>query len=110
MIRIMICDDDPCFATALSEKLTALASKYDDELDFKIGPIFTNGELVLSFMDTMSFDIIFIDIDMPKMSGFELAQEITKRNPTAAQEGTFMTALSTTVTHSLQGKKHWGEF
>ena len=36
--------------------------------------------------------------------------EITKRNPTPAQEGTFTTALSTTVTHSLQGKKHWGEF
>jgi DNA-binding LytR/AlgR family response regulator len=83
MIRIMICDDDPGLAAALSEKLTALASQYDDELDFKIGPIFTDGNLVLSFMDTMSFDIIFLDIDMPKMSGFELAQEITKRNPKA---------------------------
>lgn len=81
MIRIMICDDDPCFATALSEKLTALASKYEDDLDFKIGPTFTDGRLVLSFMDTMTFDIIFLDIDMPYISGFDLALEITKRNP-----------------------------
>lgn len=83
MIRIMICDDDPCFAAVLTDKLTALSSKYDEELDFKIGPVCTDGRLVLSYMDQMTFDIIFLDIDMPVISGFELATEITKRNPKA---------------------------
>ena len=81
MIRIVICDDDPSFAAAMTEKLTAEASKYDPELDFKIGPTFTAGELVLSYMEKSSFDIIFLDIDMPNISGFELAQEITRKNP-----------------------------
>ncbi len=81
MIRIVICDDDPCFATALTEELTALAAKYEGDLDLKIGPTFTSSELVLSFMDQMNFDIIFLDIDMPKITGFDLASKISEKNP-----------------------------
>ena len=81
MIRFLICDDDPSFAAALTEQLTNLASKYSEELDMRIGPTFTDGKLVLSSMDRIPFDVIFLDIDMPNISGFDLALEITKRNP-----------------------------
>ncbi len=81
MIRIVICDDDPCFATALTDELTALAAKYEGDFDLKIGPTFTSSDLVLSFMDQMNFDIIFLDIDMPKISGFELASKISEKDP-----------------------------
>ena len=81
MIRFLICDDDPSFAAALTEQLTNLASKYSEELDIRIGPTFTDGSLVLSSMDRIPFDVIFLDIDMPNISGFDLALEITKRNP-----------------------------
>lgn len=83
MIRIVVCDDDPSFAAAISEKLTAEASKYDPDLDFKVGPTFTSGKAVISFMDSTGFDIIFLDIDMPNISGFDLAVEISRRNPKA---------------------------
>lgn len=81
MIRIVICDDDPCFAATLTDGLTALAAKYEGDLDLKIGPTFTSPELVLSFMEQMDFDIIFLDIDMPKITGFELASRISEKNP-----------------------------
>ena len=81
MIRIVICDDDPCFAATLTDGLTALAAKYEGDLDLKIGPTFTSPELVLSFMEQMDFDIIFLDIDMPKITGFDLASRISEKNP-----------------------------
>ena len=81
MIRIVICDDDPCFAATLTDGLTALAARYEDGMDLKIGPTFTSPELVLSFMEKMEFDIIFLDIDMPRITGFELAAKISDKNP-----------------------------
>lgn len=81
MIRIVICDDDPCFAATLTDELTALAARYEDGMDLKIGPTFTSPELVLSFMEKMEFDIIFLDIDMPRITGFELAAKISDKNP-----------------------------
>ena len=36
MIRIVICDDDPCFATTLTEELTALAAKYEGRIYSRI--------------------------------------------------------------------------
>lgn len=83
MIRIVICDDDPCFAATLTEELTALAAKYEGDLDLKIGPTFTSPELVLTFMEQMDFDIIFLDIDMPKITGFDLAAKISEKDPKA---------------------------
>ena len=83
MIRIVICDDDPCFAATLTDGLTALAAKYEGDLDLKIGPTFTSPELVLSFMEQMDFDIIFLDIDMPKITGFDLAAKISEKDPKA---------------------------
>lgn len=83
MIRIVICDDDPCFAATLTDELTALAAKYEGDLDLKIGPTFTSPELVLSFMEQMDFDIIFLDIDMPKITGFDLAAKISEKDPKA---------------------------
>ena len=81
MIRIVICDDDPCFAATLTDELTALAARYEDGMDLKIGPTFTSPELVLSFMEKMEFDIIFLDIDMPRITGFDLAAKISDKNP-----------------------------
>ena len=83
MIRIVICDDDPCFAATLTDGLTALAAKYEGDLDLKIGPTFTSPELVISFMEQMDFDIIFLDIDMPKITGFDLAAKISEKDPKA---------------------------
>lgn len=83
MIRIVICDDDPCFAATLTDGLTALAAKYEGDLDLKIGPTFTSPELVLTFMEQMDFDIIFLDIDMPKITGFDLAARISEKDPKA---------------------------
>ena len=83
MIRIVICDDDPCFAATLTDELCALAAKYEENMDLKIGPTFTSPELVLSFIEHNTFDIIFLDIDMPKITGFELASKISERDPKA---------------------------
>ncbi len=82
MIRIAVCDDDPSFAATLSDNLTELCARYaDDDLDCRVGPIFTSAALVLSFLETNTIDMIFLDIDMPEMSGFELAGIIAEKYP-----------------------------
>ena len=78
MIRIVICDDDPCFAATLTDELTALAAKYEGDLDLKIGPTFTSPELVLSFMEQMDFDIIFLDPPYGSKLLGEALEQITK--------------------------------
>lgn len=82
MIRIAVCDDDPSFAATLSDNLSELCARYaDDDLDCRVGPIFTSAKLVLSFLETNTIDMLFLDIDMPEMSGFELAGIIAEKYP-----------------------------
>lgn len=82
MIRIVICDDNPVFASALSDNITSLCAKIvPDELDCRVGPVFSSAELVLAYLEVNKINIIFLDIDMPRISGFDLAETISVKYP-----------------------------
>ena len=82
MIRIVICDDNPIFASTLSDNITSLCAKtVPEELDCRVGPVFTSAESVLSYIEVNKINIIFLDIDMPKVSGFDLAETISQKYP-----------------------------
>ena len=72
MLRIAICDDDQAF---LSLTVSVIGQWKNNSLDL-ILETFDNGDaLVLSHNET-PFDIIFLDILMPQITGLETARKI----------------------------------
>lgn len=72
MIRIAICDDDEFIFDLLKKAVTSGFSQHTDDFNVKC---YTNGKLLLDDNARNSFDVLFLDIDMPKINGFELAQK-----------------------------------
>lgn len=71
MITVAICDDNIVFMNNLNSILTKCLTKYTN--DFTISSI-SNGNLLLAKHKEKEFDIIFLDIDMPNISGFDVAK------------------------------------
>lgn len=69
MIKILIAEDQ-------SMVLGALSALLDLEDDFTVVATAANGELALAQAKTHQVDIILTDIEMPTMTGIELAQAL----------------------------------
>ena len=67
--RIMVVDDEPDITLQLSVVL--------EENGFKVDP-FNDALLALENFKPDLYDLLILDIKMPKMNGFELYQEIKK--------------------------------
>lgn len=66
-IRILLCEDDPNLGSLLKEYLTAKG------FETSLG---TDGEEGLKLFRRETFDFLILDVMMPNMDGFTLAQEI----------------------------------
>lgn len=77
MIRISVCDDDSVFAGLLSEQLKTVFDGLSAETEIKA---FSSPKVFLHAVRTGAAepDVVFLDIDMPGVSGFEIAEEIKK--------------------------------
>lgn len=74
-IKIYICDDNIEFADSVEKEIKlCLADKQKYE-----AKIFDNGISLLNEFDIQVPDVVFLDIDMPEMDGFEVASQIQKR-------------------------------
>lgn len=73
MIKIAICDDEKIFVDVLYKALSKIFLKLC--ADVKIST-FSSGNRLLNTLNTEEFDIVFMDIDMPELSGFEAARKI----------------------------------
>lgn len=73
MIRIALCDDNTFF---LKKMLKLLQQEFEKHThDYEICD-YTSGNLLLIHHKEIPFDVIFLDIDMPQMTGFELAKQL----------------------------------
>lgn len=82
MLTIAICDDNPQFAKILAKKINFLcAHNLPERIDCHIAPIFGSAENVLQFLKIQAINILFLDIDMPKINGFKLAEYLCKHYP-----------------------------
>lgn len=85
MIRILFCDDDPAFVSsflpAVKRQAQSVLELKDDEL---CCTYFQKGRELLDHLEKNEADLLFLDIDMPEMSGFELARALKsgKKKPT----------------------------
>ncbi len=73
MIRVAICDDEPATLNYLCEQI----SKDFDEQGFEISlESFSNGTDLLKDLESNTYDIVFLDIKMPDIDGFEVAKRL----------------------------------
>ncbi len=72
-LKILIVDDNPHFVNALKYMLTDF---FSDRIE-KISEA-SNGNECLEILRNKIFDLVFMDISMPGMSGVEATREATK--------------------------------
>ena len=85
MIRIIICDDDVPFAEYLERQVKEIFTDLKNETDIRS---FTSPEECLKYVtrDGADTDVVFLDIDMPGTTGFDIAKEIKKERRVIHEE------------------------
>jgi DNA-binding LytR/AlgR family response regulator len=82
VLTIAICDDNLHFSTTLSKKLHDLCAKnLSERIDCQIAPTFSTAHAVINYLKKSSINILFLDIDMPDINGFKLAEYLCKNHP-----------------------------
>lgn len=82
MVTIAVCDDNPQFARLLTEKIKDVcAFKIPERYRCQVAVEMQSSEAVLEFIRENTINILFLDIDMPGMNGFELAEKINRLRP-----------------------------
>ena len=77
MVKFAVCDDERKMADFVAEKLREY---YPDECEIKC---YTDGKSLLADSARELFDAFFLDIGMPGLDGFSLAEKIRADNPFA---------------------------
>jgi two-component system chemotaxis response regulator CheB len=74
MIKVLVVDDSPTIREIMKDILTS-------DKDIEVIGAVSNGEEAIRFMGKNKPDIITMDIDMPKMNGFEATRRIMETTP-----------------------------
>ncbi len=81
MLQIAICDDEPVSLQNIEAETKQCLNKQNI---FPLISTFTNGEQLLYALDDGAFfDLLLLDIEMPEISGMELARQIHQKLPSA---------------------------
>jgi two-component system, NarL family, invasion response regulator UvrY len=75
MIKVLIADDHPLLREGLKLIL-------EETEDIRVAEEASDGEEVLDRLKNNSFDVMVLDINMPKKSGFEVLEELKARGNT----------------------------
>jgi DNA-binding NarL/FixJ family response regulator len=70
MINIVLIDDHPIIRSGMKLVLESLISEEIEIIDFE------NGKSFIAIFETLPIDIVFLDIHMPEMNGFEVCKQI----------------------------------
>lgn len=73
-MNILVVDDHPVFLSGMVTLLKRLKKGYNVEDA-------CNGQMAYDFMRTEKYDVVFMDLDMPVMNGFELLKKIKDTLP-----------------------------
>lgn len=73
MIRIAVVDDELIILNSIHKKIEKIL--YDINVEFEIQD-YTSGKIALKEITEKGVDIIFLDIDMPEVSGMDIAKKI----------------------------------
>jgi DNA-binding LytR/AlgR family response regulator len=76
MLNLALVEDDPNEISVLKENIERYAK--EKQVSFKI-TVFQKAEDFLA-LDSSSFDLLFMDIDLPGINGMEACRELRKKN------------------------------
>ena len=79
MVKILICDDDQTFAQSMFKRVLSLPAYSSKSM--KLSCLTDIAEM--SANTITQYDILFLDIDLGKESGIDLARKMRKMNPEA---------------------------
>ena len=80
MIRIVVVDDDKIILDSIGNAISAVMKKHEAEFEILT---FDNGKSLLKSYSERRFDILFLDIDMPDVTGIDIAKKLRSYNDTA---------------------------
>lgn len=82
MIKIAVCDDNIPFAKYLTDKLRDIcALKLPEQYQCQVAREMSSAQEVFDCLHQGGIDILFLDIDMPRENGFQLAQKVNALQP-----------------------------
>lgn len=73
MPRIGVCDDDPSLCKKIAEIVSEAFLAHDGDYNVEF---FTDGVALLAKNQIEPFDALFLDIDMPRVGGFDIAKSL----------------------------------
>ena len=81
MFNIVLCDDNKGFMSLFK----SLVNKHfqiirDDKFLYKIGGCFGSGTDLLEYINNYKIDVLFLDINMPELSGFDVAKVMSRKH------------------------------
>ena len=79
MLKAAICDDEPAMLDYLCEHISEEFRRQGEDIQIAK---FTSGNDFLSAHKKVPFDAVFLDIDMPEISGFDIAEKISDNKRT----------------------------
>lgn len=79
MLKIAVCDDDETMLGFLTDKISEIYNQ--NSIEFVIRP-FLSGKFFLNSHKEYPFDVVFLDIDMPEISGFDIAEQVNNISET----------------------------
>lgn len=99
MIRAAICDDERDMLDRLCERILTEARPRNIEISIEG---FISGEELLKAHKENAFDAVFLDIDMPRINGFDIAEKLNHSNKDGSTLIVFVTSHDELVYSSLK--------
>ena len=86
MLRIALCDDDLAFIHELHQKIVKCCQEVNCDENISITEFSDSVYLSRTISSGNSFDLLFVNIEMPQLNGLELAEHIRTHLPTALRQ------------------------
>lgn len=95
--RILVVDDEEALRTVLSSELAGVGYDIESAAD---------GDEAISLVQAKKFDLVLLDIKMPKVDGFEVLKFIKKSYPSVR---VIMLTGFADLKNAIESKKHGAE-